>query len=233
MYNIAILVSLIVAAGFLGGGANYYMEQPLAEGQKNNFFKSVLLGLTAAATVPLLLNTMSSSLMNDCIAAEKPNSSFFVFFGFCTVAAIFSSKFLQSLADKLLQDVKAVQQKQDEMEVTTEALVSKSSDPPENINPPIVPIPAPGGGGGDDEFESFKGASPLPPLHVAPALSDEQKIMHTLQTSQYAFRTVEGIAKDAGMDMGPVQAKLLEMEIQGKVKKTKRARDGAMVWCLR
>lgn len=214
-----ILVSLIVAAGLLGGTANYYMEQANGAG----FRKSVLLGLTAAATVPLFLKTVSSELMKECL--EGNAVSHFVFFGFCTIAAIFSSKFLQSLGDKLLQEIKEVKQKQEDLAETTDVLVSQNSDPSET-EAPAVPVPGPG-----SEFESFKVGDTS--KSAAVALSDEQKVLGMLQSSKFAFRTVEGIAKDTGMDLGAVQSKLLEMEIQGKVKKTKRSRDGVMVWCLK
>lgn len=223
--GIAIIIGIIVAAGLLGGSANYYMEQANGSG----FRKSVLLGLTASATVPLFLKTVSSSLLDECIKGDPAFfSSYFVFFGFCTVAAIFSSKFLQSLGDKLLQELKDVKQKQEELTETTDVLVAENSDPAETSNPAEAPVDAPKTG---SEFEAYiPGQTEKAPESAF--VSDEQKIMGALK-GKYAFRTVDGVAKDAGMDQGSVQAKLLEMELKGKVKKTKRARDGVMVWSLR
>ncbi len=218
---VIIIIITILAAGILGGIANYYMEQ--ANGA--SFKKSVLLGLTASATVPLLLNTMSSSLTKDCLGGEP--SAFFVFFGFCTIAAIFSSKFLQTLGDKLLQELRDVKEKQKDLAVTTDALVSQNSDPSE-ISAPIVSPPENADG---SELESFSpGSAAKSPSLV---LSDEQKVLHMLQSSKFAFRTVGGIAKDTGLDLGTAQSKLLELEIQGKVIKTQRARDGVVLWCLK
>lgn len=214
--DIAILVGIILCAGILGGTANYFMEQANGAG----FRKSVLLGLTAAATVPLFLKTVSSSLMDDALKGDKV--SYFVFFGFCTVAAIFSSKFLQSLADKLIQDLQDVKQKQTELAETTDVLVAQNSDPAE-----VVPPPQSVGTGFESLNRDVSGAS------APQALSDEQKVLNALQTGKYAFRTAEGIAQDAGLDLGTVLGKLRELETQGKVAPTKRARDGALVWSLR
>jgi len=220
--GITILVSIIFAAGLLGGIANYYMEQANGAGLR----KSLLMGLTAAATVPLFLKTVSSNLMGDCLKGEDL-SLYLVFFGFCTVAALFSSKFLQSLADKLLKEVQEVKQKQEELSDTTDVLVAQNSDPSEVA----APIALPPAGSDGNEFESFKpGDSAKSPSVVA--WSEEQRVLAILQSSKFAFRTVEGIAKDAGLDMAVVQSKLLEMEIQGKVKKTRRTRDGVMLWSL-
>ncbi|MDO8367059.1 MAG: hypothetical protein Q7T20_09695 [Saprospiraceae bacterium] len=217
--GIAILVGIIFGAGFLGGTANYYMDQANGAG----FRKSILLGITASAAVPLFLKTVSSNLMGDCLKGDDP-SLYLVFFGFCTIAALFSSKFLQSLADKLLQEVKEVKQKQEELAETTDVLVAQNSDPSDNPAPSVA-LP----GSEDSEFESFRSGDTTKSA-TAPALTEEQRILALLQSSRFAFRTVEGVAKDTGLDLGTVQSKLLELEIQGKVKKTKRARDGVMLW---
>jgi hypothetical protein len=213
-----ILVGIIAAAGLLGGTANYYMEQANGAG----FRKSVLLGLTAAATVPLFLKTVSSNLMAECLAGDV--ISHFVFFGFCTIAAIFSSKFLQSLGDKLLQEMKEVKQKQEELTETTDVLVAQSSDP---ANESATAPPA--GDSEGSEFESFQtGAN----KSAAQVMSDEQKILGVLRSGRFAFRTAEGIATDAHLEATAVQIKLQELEAAGKVKKTRRTRDNVWIWRL-
>ena len=217
--GIIILVSIIAAAGLLGGTANYYMEQ--SSGAR--FWKSVFLGLTAAATVPLFLKTVSSNLMADSLNGDVV--SHFVFFGFCTIAAIFSSKFLQSLADKLLQEVKEVKEKQVELTETTDVLVAQNSEPAETASV------AEGTDG--TEFESFRGVAAPPVSPNTSGLSEAQRVLKALESGKFAFRTAEGIAKDAGLDLGTTQIKLMELEKQGKATKTKRARDGAWVWSMK
>ena len=213
-----ILVSIIAAAGLLGGTANYYMEQANGAG----FRKSVLLGLTASATVPLFLKTVSSNLMAECLAGDV--IAHFVFFGFCTIAAIFSSKFLQSLGDKLLQEMKEVKQKQEELTETTDVLVSQNSDPSEES----AAAPSAGDSAGS-EFESFQTGADK---SAAVSLSEEQKILGVLRSGRFAFRTAAGIANDAHLETAIVQQKLLELETSGKVKKTRRTRDNAWIWRL-
>ena len=215
--GIGILIGIIVAAGLLGGTANYHMEQTNGAG----FRKSVLLGLTAAATVPLFLKTVSSNLMGECLGGDI--ISHFVFFGFCTIAAIFSSKFLQSLGDKLLQEMKEVKQKQEELTETTDVLVSQNSDPVAGENPASIPSEG-------SEFESFN-AGNSKSATMAP--NEEQKILSVLGAGKFAFRTAEGIAKDSHLETSVVQLKLQELESAGKVKKTRRARDNSWIWSLK
>jgi len=207
-----ILVSLIVAAGLLGGVANYFMNKPDTSWLWHDFFKSALLGLTAAATVPLFLRTVSSNLMNECLAGDV--IAYFVFFGFCVIAAIFSAKFLQSLADKLLQEVNQVKQKQEELDETTGILVQQNSDPQEQ--PEL-----------ETNLESVNKRG------AAMALTDEQKMMMTLQSGKYAFRTISGLSADTGMDRTTALAMLTDLETKGKVQKIRRATDGATVWALK
>jgi hypothetical protein len=214
--GITILIGIIATAGILGGTANYFMEQSNGAGLR----KSILLGLTASATVPLFLKTVSSTLMEDALKGN--DISYFVFFGFCTIAALFSSKFLQSLADKLLQDLQDVKQKQEKLSETTNVLVAQNSDPAE---------PAADSGGGDSggsEFESFsKSTGPQP------ALSSSQRVLLALQSGKFAFRTAEGVAQDSGLTKAEALEQLNELEAQGKVLSTRRARDGATVWSIK
>lgn len=220
-----ILIGIILSAGLLGGIANYYMNKTDRDWLRYDFVKSSLLGLTAAATVPLFLKTVSSNLMKDCLEGDV--ISYFVFFGFCTVAAIFSSKFLQSLADKILKEVEEVKQKQEELGQTTDTLVLQNSDPADAAaveEPAAVKVVGDGPG-----LESLKGASET----AAPAMTEEQKILKSIQPGRYAFRTLAGISRDTGLDEKFVAAKLAELEARGAVKKIRRAADGATVWSAR
>jgi len=209
-----VLISLIITAGLLGGVANYFMNKPDTSWLWHDFFKSSLLGLTAAATVPLFLRTVSSNLMNECLAGDV--IAYFVFFGFCIVASIFSAKFLQSLGDKLLQEVNQVKQKQEELDETTGILVQQNSDP--GSVPEILVDP------NFLEGPHSRGA--------AMPLSDEQKIMIAF-SGKYAFRTLAGIVQDSGLDKTAAQALLNDLERKGKLQKIRRSTDGETVWSLK
>ena len=210
----SLLIILIVAAGLLGGVANYFMNKPDASWLWHDFFKATFLGLTAAATVPLFLRTVSSNLMTECLNGDV--IAYFVFFGFCTIASIFSGKFLQSLGDKLLQEVNQVKQKQEELDETTGILVQQSSDPA--TTPEVMVAPD-----FSDEPRARGAAMPL---------SDEQKVLLAFR-GKYAFRTLAGIIQDSGLDKTIVQTLLTELETRGKLQKIRRSTDGEMVWSLK
>ncbi|HRI60226.1 MAG TPA: hypothetical protein PK228_10900 [Saprospiraceae bacterium] len=220
--GVAILVSIIIGAGLLGGISNYFMNKTDRVWLGYDFVKSSLLGLTAAATVPLFLKTVSSNLMQECLNGDV--ISHFVFFGFCAVAAIFSSKFLQSLADKLLQEVQQVKQQQEEMVETQDILVRQSTEPEEPAVPPVETETVE-----EEHLESFKGGERS---ISTPVMSNDQKILKSLESGPYAFRTLSGISKDTGIEEKLVAVTLSEFESRGIVKKIKRS-DGTVVWSMR
>jgi hypothetical protein len=157
--------------------------------------------------------------------------AYFVLFGFCAVASIFSSKFLQSLADKLLQEVDQMKQQQEEIAQTQDILVRQNSEP--EATPAAAP-PAAEEGDGDTGLESFS-TTRSAPAPSTPALSDEQKIIQALRPGpgKFAFRTIDGISRDTGIDARLLAVKMAAMESGGMLVKTKRASDGATLWSLR
>lgn len=223
--GVAILVSIIIGAGLLGGISNYFMNKTDRVWLGYDFIKSSLLGLTAAATVPLFLKTVSSNLMQECLNGDI--ISHFVFFGFCAVAAIFSSKFLQSLADKLLQEVQQVKQQQEELVETQDILVRQSTEPEVSEVSEAPPVETETVE--EEHLESFRGTERG---ISAPPMSNDQKILKSLESGRYAFRTLSGISKDTGIEEKLVAVTLSEFESRGIVKKIKRS-DGTVVWSLR
>lgn len=119
----------MLAMGILGGIVNYLLskEQTLPdlsndngkENKKTNtdnsllkplketnikpesgsFLTNILIGISATILVPLFLSTISSTLMEDAL---KSTIKYFVFAGFCLLAAIYSRKFIKSLEEQLL-----------------------------------------------------------------------------------------------------------------------------------
>ena len=95
--NIVILAVVIVLAGILGGLSSYCMQcsdckEPFSRWK---IVKRILVGVAASSAVPLFLKMLSSNWLKE---AEVDQSNYFVIFGFCVVAAIYSQKFLQAVA---------------------------------------------------------------------------------------------------------------------------------------
>lgn len=98
-YYMLLLLLIMVAAGILGGAANYFISDKNSGTGAKEFSKYTILGVVAALTVPLFLNMISSDLL---ASAKARPIDLFVFGGFCLLFVLFSRRFVESAATKLL-----------------------------------------------------------------------------------------------------------------------------------
>ena len=88
-----IILLIMIAAGVLGGVANYFLSDRHNDTGHNDWGKYPILGVISALTVPLFLNMISSNLLE---AARTRPVDFFVFAGFCLiyVCLLYTSRFV-------------------------------------------------------------------------------------------------------------------------------------------
>ena len=98
-----LLLGIMLFTGILGGAANYFMSDRNSSVSGKDFLKYVVLGIVAALTVPLFLNMISSDLL---AAAKSRPIDLFTFAGFCLLFVLFSRRFVESAAAKLLQQLR-------------------------------------------------------------------------------------------------------------------------------
>jgi RsiW-degrading membrane proteinase PrsW (M82 family) len=95
-----LLLAIMVVTGVLGGVANYFMREKDPNVSAKDLVKYAVLGIVAALTVPLFLNMISSDLL---AGAKSRPIELFVFAGFCLLFVLFSRRFVEGAAAKLLQ----------------------------------------------------------------------------------------------------------------------------------
>jgi DNA-binding transcriptional ArsR family regulator len=137
-----IILLIMIAAGLLGGIANYFLSERRAESGRGDWGKFPILGVIAALTVPLFLNMISSNLLE---AARTRPIDFFVFAGFCLIYVVASRRVFENAANKLRNQMdqmkhEMVQIKQQRQEVPPPALREEPS-PPVDVEPPAAPRP--------------------------------------------------------------------------------------------
>lgn len=125
MCHIAFLIAIIIAGGALGGIASYAAGDIPAE-EKHPLIRRVILGVAAAAVVPLFLNMISSSILEE---AEQNPTKYFVLAGFCVAAAFGSKTFLASISKQMSQRLSSVEDQQSEMASEIEPIISKETEP--------------------------------------------------------------------------------------------------------
>jgi DNA-binding transcriptional ArsR family regulator len=103
-YMLVILL-IMVAAGILGGVANYFLSERQLDSSRREGLKYSILGIIAALTVPLFLNMISSNLLE---AARTRPIDFFVFAGFCLAYVVATRRVFENVANKLLSQMDQV-----------------------------------------------------------------------------------------------------------------------------
>lgn len=217
-----ILAFIIIGAGGLAGLTNYliyYFKEvsPI----KGEFAKYFFSSIGASLLVPLLLNMLSSDLINN---VEKYNPiNYFVFAGFCYVAGYFSDRFINSIGDKIIKDLECTKEKADtalnetrKNEEKIDILVSKETEV-------------------DDELKSISDIK-LKEIKSQKIFKDEDintimdKIVKSFD-SKYKLRTHTGIAKE--LNHSPIIVKFIleELEKEGATKHFIKS-DGNIIWGL-
>lgn len=98
------IVTIIIAAGLLGGLTNFFLLYNLDYKTKEcwvSFFKSILLSLCASLTVPLFLQIISNNLLDISKDTKFQEKNYFILAGFCVLAAFYSKRFLDDLYAKV------------------------------------------------------------------------------------------------------------------------------------
>ncbi len=96
--HMLLILAIMVVAGVLGGIANYFLADRQGESGRQGWLKYAVLGVVAALTVPLFLNTISSTLLEG--ARTKP-IDLYVFAGFCLVYVVASRRLVENVALRL------------------------------------------------------------------------------------------------------------------------------------
>jgi hypothetical protein len=140
-YMLVILL-IMIAAGILGGVANYFLSERRTESGRDDWGKYPILGVIAALTVPLFLNMISSNLLE---AARTRPIDFFVFAGFCLIYVVASRRVFEGAANKLRAQIDqvrrdVVQIKQQRQEAPPPAPREEPSTPLE-AEPPVAAKP--------------------------------------------------------------------------------------------
>jgi len=197
------LIAIIFLSGVIGGIANYFMNNVSKTWDSYEFIKSLFFGVIASATIPLFLKTVSSNLIYD---SQQDPLSYFVFGGFCLLASVFSSKFLQSLADRILKELNEVKKENKENQEKVDAIVYQNSD--------------------DKKVE------PITDTKLKAKAGDEvEKIISALQGEKFTFRTITGLVKETNANESTIKSILLHLEDKDYAKQMKR-NDGVNLWTL-
>ncbi|RAJ94372.1 hypothetical protein LX87_04259 [Larkinella arboricola] len=113
------ILGTMVLAGVIGGLVNGFL--PTAQGEPPKiWWKCILTGLGASLIVPVFLFLTQSKILDELVRVLPENATaptiaeamgrkvqnYLVFFSFCTIAAITSTRFITTVSDRLLSELK-------------------------------------------------------------------------------------------------------------------------------
>ncbi len=239
------ILGIIFGFGTLAGLASNYLDAAAGKPTRHQNLRGVLLGILAAATVPLLLQMLSSDLLADAIA--EPHK-YLVFGGYCVITALFADRFLRGLGDNLLKKLSDLETKVEAARENADAALENSSVSTEAENPETAPENVDTGIESAEEIveeeesenESFNpnkietrkpAGKPrsVAPAPVAPARAPRDRVMDALRDRRQKTKTADAIALLAKVSASDATSVLLDMESSGSAKKLKTS-DGKVFW---
>jgi len=193
-YMLVILL-IMVAAGILGGIANYFLSERQFDANRGDWRKYPVLGVIAALTVPLFLNMISSNLLE---AARTRPVDFFVFGGFCLIYVVMSRRVFESVAFKLLGQIEQVKRDMTQLKQQQEA----ASVPREEA--PTVAESAP-----------VLAARPEP---IKESLSyNDIEIVRALAEDSYVYGNLAGLTDKTGLARELISTRLPVLKSMGVI----------------
>lgn len=195
-----ILVVIIIGCGLFGGFISYFRLTTEFKNSKFILVKSLLTGLGASSLVPLFLKMISSDLLTS---SQSDPLDYFVIGGFCLISAIFSAKFIDSIGEKILNQIDQVSK--DVKEVKNE--LEDATTEEELIQLPEL----------KEEYEKLE--------------YDQKEVLSKIYHSKYTFRSISGLASETFQTRDQVKTILAILESKNLVKKVSR-KNNTIKWRL-
>lgn len=104
-----LVLGTLFGTGAIGGFAGYLLY---GGNWGWDVAKDILLGVCAALMVPLFLNTISSTLLQEILSsAELDPLNYLILIGFCLIASISAQKFIRLMSANVIKELKEVKEK--------------------------------------------------------------------------------------------------------------------------
>ena len=208
-----IILLIMIAAGLLGGVANYFLSERHGEAGRRDLRKYLTLGVIGALTVPLFLNMISSNLLE---AARTRPVDFFVFAGFCLIYVVASRRVFENVANRLLGQMdqmkrEVAQIKEQRKELAAAGAREEAAALIEAAAAPVAAVPA-------------------KPEAAKESLSyNDIEILRALAEDSYVFGNLVGLTDKTGLARDVVSSRLTVLKNLGIIE-TRINDKGVLHW---
>lgn len=207
-----ILLAVMVAAGSFGGLINYFLTRT-SDPENTTVPRSVIIGIGASFLVPLFLNMISSNLIDSIKGSNEvpgDQSKLLVLAGFCLIAAISSSAFIQTLSDRVLNEAKAARKEAEE----AKAEAAQAKDEVAEVQATVGPIV-----NKETEPEPATAERAADLAETGGTSDKEMRTLDAFARSKYTHRSLSGLSTDTGINEGELESVLAELVAKGLVGK--------------
>jgi hypothetical protein len=236
-----IIVVIIMASGLFAGLGAYLLD-PASEGNDHSSkrhagARSIVLGIIAAACVPLFLSFLQSKILQDILDADikkPPFLNYLIFTGFCLIAAVYWRKFLDTVSSQVLRELKETKETAKDAKAKADRADEKAGEAAEkaekaaevaNVARDVIEETA----AGPMPRSTLESAHDLPADTVVPQLSrDEIRVLNALATM--SFRTTTGVAGDIGLSRQETATLLDALAMKGLAVRTVSPKTGSPRW---
>lgn len=241
MSQIFVVVLIIIVGGLVGGAASYMLD-PISSGdatpalKRHGLLRLLLLGLIAAACVPLFLSVLQSDLMTKIfeVAADGqpakpvPFGQLLILTGFCLIAAVFSRTFLDTVSQQVMRTAEQAQAaaiKATQTAAVAEAKATEAESIAQDVRTEMVEGNAPP----IDATTLNAEMAVLPDDTAVPPLTPEERQALAVMTST-TYRTATGVAGEIGRSRAEAAALLRSLGARGLVEPTTSTKTGSVRW---
>jgi hypothetical protein len=212
------LVAVMLLAGSFGGVINYFLTRT-SDPENTSILKSIIIGIGASFLVPLFLNMISSNLIESIKGTNDvpgDNSKLLVLAGFCLIAAISSSAFIQTLSDRVLNEARAAKKQAEE----AKAEAAQAKDEVAEVQASVDPII-------NKETEPELAPEKVGDGATTEGLSDtEKKILDAFARSTYTHRSLKGLSTDTGIPEEELHSLLAALVEKGLIAAKRESKTG-------
>ena len=229
-------LGIILVTGLVGGLAAALTAERSKEADQRAYARYLLLGVIAAACVPLFLSLVRSQVTQEMFGHTADPAtgrryplyyeSYLVFIGICLLAAFSARKFIDSISRQVLQKLERVEEKADDaVAVAADArqaaheVVTEVEEADQRSDTPLPPEAAEED---DDPAAASAAARPLS--------AQERRALEALTVKTY--RTRSGIAEDSGISRTRISEVLDDLHRKKLAMPTKSPTTGGVRWLI-
>lgn len=224
------IAAITIIAGIIGGIAAYLAEPKPAEPAsqeppKRTLSRFLLLGVIAAACVPLFLSLLQSKLLEKILGGALTTTAFenyLIFMGLCLVAAFSARRFIDSVTQQVIR-------KAEEANRNAERAVETANQAHETAVESL------------NEVESVDSDEPPPAMQQvalqpgetnAPVSVDAEERRALVALSRKTYRTRTGVAEDAGIARHRISEVLESLAERMLALPTRSPKTGGARWLI-